>query len=236
MSSTYQSICKALAKSYNATTKSMAGLMHMFYLEVGQTYDSIQGRKAKGAFRQSFIEAMSVYESKGKADKVLSAGKSVFMLVDSGFLDRDKLEDRPVTKAEGALAALAGCLKSNRIEVLEVLKADRKRADNTLWLTVDRANEIKDQFKKADETRGNRNGRGSGANDGNASATEVVDIEAAVSQLETSCGLIVEGSTTDPAAVHELAERIDAVHHNLIWASQTAAEAVAVAEAQEATA
>ncbi len=236
MSSTYSSICKALAKSYNATTKSMAGLMHMFYFEVGQTYNSIESRKAKGAFRQSFIEAMSVYESKGKADKVLSAGKSVFILVDSGFLDRDKLEERPVTKAEGALAALAGCLKSNTAEVLEILKADRKRADNTLWLTAERANEIRQQFKKADDNRGNKNGRGTGANDGNASKQEVIDLEAVVSQLETSCGLIVEGSTTDPAAVHELAERIDAVHHNLIWASQTAAEAVAEAEAQEATA
>jgi len=236
LSSTYQSICKALAKSYNATTKSMAGLLHSFYLEVGETYNSIEGRKAQGAFRQSFIEAMSVYESKGKADKVLSASKSVFILVDSGFLDRDKLEDRPVTKAEGALAALAGCLKSNTVAVIEILKAERKRADNTLWLSVDRANEIRQQFKKADDNRGNKNGRGSGATDGNASATTVVDLEAAVSQLETSCGLLVEGSTTDPSAVNELAERIDAVHHNLIWATQTAAEAVAMAEAAEATA
>jgi predicted transcriptional regulator len=211
--------------------------MHDFYLEVGETYNSIVGRKAKGAFRQSFIEAMKVYvPSKSRADKILSAGKTVAILVQSGFLDREKLSERPITEAEGALVAISGVLKSNTAEVIEILKKDRKRADNTLWLTVERAEEIRQQFKKADETRGNKNGRGSGATDGNASATTVVDLEAAVSQLETSCGLLVEGSTTDPAAVNELAERIDAVHHNLIWATQTAAEAVAMAEAAEATA
>lgn len=158
MAATLKSICKGLATSYTVINKSMHGLMHGFYLEVGTAYLAEDGRAKRSAFKAEFVAAMDGYVTASKAEKMLTASQTVGRLVSLGFLDGEKIADRPVGH-EGALIAIWNGLKTQPDAMLEVLKAKRGRADKAMWLSVDDANAIAKPFKDPNGTTGNRNGR-----------------------------------------------------------------------------
>jgi len=158
MAATLKSICKGLATSYKLVNKSMHGLMHEFYLEVGTAYLAEDGRAKRSAFKAEFVAAMDGYVTASKAEKMLTASQTVGRLVSLGFLDGEKITDRPVG-AEGALIAIWNGLNTQPEAMLEVLKAKRGRADKDMWLSVDDANAIAKPFKDPNGTAGNKNGR-----------------------------------------------------------------------------
>lgn len=189
MSSTFKSVCKGLATAYSTLTKNVHGLMHEFYLEVGTAYLAVDGRKNRSSFKDTFVAAMDGYVTENKAGKILTASSTVARLVELGFIDGDKIGERPIG-AEGALVAIWYGLNHQPDAMIEALKAKRGRADKSLWLTVDAANAIAKAFKDPNGTSGNKNGRSKT----NAKGEVEVDIAKAVKAIAGTMGGITKAS------------------------------------------